>query len=307
MERKFAVGVAALLLHGWTFGARARARGRRYRTAAFGRMDRPGGGVVEVHGRRAEGAELGVIFCNGLGLPHEQWDWVCGNLPDNVAYVRYNRPGYGLSSPLPGAPTAEEQLKVIDELRDRYLGGLPLVLAGHSLGGHLAAAYAASRTEGDVSHVVMVDPLVLGQLKALRGGPDDLWRRQQLLIERVWAASGLNVLRPSSPVRETYAEETRESITDFHALPSVWATAYREYVTAFSYPAIARLAAPVHVVTALRTARNAEGHRRAQAGLRDLSGRFRHHVIEDADHMRVLAEETHARTVAELIVSGGMA
>jgi pimeloyl-ACP methyl ester carboxylesterase len=306
IERKFAIGMAALCVGSWATGARTRFLGTRRRMSAFSTMPRPNGGVIEVDQRRPPDAKFGVVFINGLGLPHEQWAWVREHLPENAAIVGYNRPGYGLSSPLTGA-TLEDQLCIIDELRECYLDGLPLVLAGHSIGGYLAAAYAASRRDAGVSHVVMVDATIISDLQASLGQLSDWWTRQRLLMECLWAAAGLNVLRPVIPVRELYSSEIKESFTAFHALPRVWATAYREYLAARAYPAVRKLAVPLHVVTALKGTRSDVRHRASQERMLELSDRSWHHVRADADHMGVVAEETHAKILAELVVPGSNA
>jgi pimeloyl-ACP methyl ester carboxylesterase len=306
IEQKFAVGVGALCAGSIVTGARTRFAGARRRRAAFGTMARACGGVVEVDHRRPPDAKFGVIFFNGLGLPHEQWAWVRAHLPGSAASVCYNRPGYGLSSPL-RRPGLAEQLRIVDELRDRYLAGLPLVLVGHSIGGHLAAAYAESRRDAALSHVVLVDPTIIADLRASLGELPDWWTRQRLLMECLWAAVGLNVLRPMTPVRERYADDVRDSFTAFHARPGVWATAYREYMAARFYPPIGALTVPVHVVTALKGTRSAVRHRTAQERMLELSDHAQHHVRPDADHLGVVAEEPHAKTLAELIAPGSRA
>ncbi|MEU4896059.1 alpha/beta fold hydrolase [Streptomyces sp. NPDC044780] len=265
-------------------------------------MPRVDGGVVEVDHRRPRDAAFGVIFFNGLALPHEQWAWVREHLPENAACVGYNRPGHGLSSPLRGT-TPEEQFRIVDELRAYYLDGLPVVLVGHSVGGHLAAAYAESRGGAGLSHVVMVDTTVIDDLRAVIGELSDWWARQQLLLECLWAATGLNVLRPIGPFRELYAEEIKKSLTEYHALPRTWTTAYREYMAARTYPAVRKLPLPLHVVTALKGA-NAMKHRRSQERMLELSDRSWHHMHEDAGHIGIVAERAHAKALAELIVPG---
>ncbi|MFF4667695.1 alpha/beta hydrolase [Streptomyces sp. NPDC001282] len=306
IERKFAIGVVALCVGSWATGARTRFLGKRRRMAAFSTMTRADGSVVEIDLRRPPDAEFGVIFFNGLGLPHEQWAWVREHLPESAACVGYNRPGHGLSSPRAEA-ALEEQLRIVDELRERYLDGLPVVMVGHSIGGHLAAAYAESRGDAGLSHVVMVDPTIIADLRAGLGELPDWWTRQRLLLECLWAASGLNVLRPMTPAREHYAEDIKESLTAYHAMPSVWATAYREYMAARAYPPVERLTVPLHVVTALQGTRSAVKHRTSQERMLELSEFSCHHVYEDADHMGVVAEEIHAKTLAELIVPGSKA
>jgi pimeloyl-ACP methyl ester carboxylesterase len=306
IEGTFTCGAAGLLAASVALGARVRHRGLRDRAATYATVRRPGSGLVEVDCRRPGDATLGVIFCNGLGLPHEQWAWVCAHLPDNVAYVKYNRPGYALSSRLPGA-SRDDQFAIVDELRDRFLGGLPVVMVGHSLGGYLAAAYAAARRDDALSHVVLVDATNIDELPASRGTGPELWLRQRLLLEPLWAAAGLNVLRPMSKMRDLYPEEIADRFTAFHALPSVWVNAYREYEAAHRYPPVGRVPIPLHVVTALSRLGDPAAHRESQSRLLELSEHSEHHFVEGADHVQLTANEVHAKVIADLVMAGGAA
>ncbi|WP_439673440.1 alpha/beta fold hydrolase [Embleya sp. MST-111070] len=298
LERKFAIGVAGLSAWSWAIGARARRAGKRRREAEFSVMPRGDGTVVEVDERRPANAAFGVVFFNGLGLPHEEWTGVRRYLPETAAHVGYNRPGHGLSSPRDGV-TLEEHFEIVDELRDRYLDGLPVVLVGHSLGGHLAAAYAELRGDTGLSHVVMVDPTVTADLRARAGDSADAWTRQRLLMERVWAVAGLNVLRPLGSFGGHFSDEIRAGLTQYHAQPRTWATAYREYLAAHSYRPVRGLGVPLHVVTALKGT-IAERHLASQQRMLALSERSRHHVYEDVDHMGVVADERCAKALAHL-------
>ncbi|MFG1842825.1 alpha/beta hydrolase [Micromonospora sp. NPDC049175] len=265
-------------------------------------MRRADGSLVEVDHKRPTDAAFGVVFFNGLGSPPEEWAWVREYLPEHAACVGYNRPGHGLSSPLPGA-TLEEQFQIVDELRGHYLEGLPVVLVGHSLGGYLAAAYAESRGGAGLSHVVMVDPTIITDLKAFAGTLPDSWARQHLLLESLWAATGLNVLRPIGAFSEHYADEVKSRLIEYHALPRTWTTSYREYMAARSYPPVQRLAVPLQVATATKGT-NIAKHRASQERMLKLSDRSWHHVYEDATHIGIVAEQTHAKQLAELIVPG---
>jgi pimeloyl-ACP methyl ester carboxylesterase len=303
IEGAFAAGAAGLLTASVGLGVRVRRRGLRDRAAAYTTIDRPGGGRVEVDCRRPDGATLGVVFSNGLGLPHEQWAWVCAHLPDDVAYVKYNRPGYGLSSRLP-KPSRDDQFAIIDELRDEFLGGLPVVMVGHSLGGYLAVAYVAARRDDALSHVVVVDGTNIDDLSASRGTTEELWVRQILLMEVLWAAVGMNVLRPHSTMRDYYAAEVRERFVAFHALPSVWVTAYREYEAAHRDPPVGKVPIPLHVVTALGRIGDPTAHRESQRRLLELSEHSEHHIVEGSDHEQITANEVHAKVIANLVTAG---
>jgi pimeloyl-ACP methyl ester carboxylesterase len=309
VERQFALGVAGLLAGGIARGAMTRRRGARNRRAAYDVIERAGGGLVEVDAHRPPGARLGVIFSNGLGAPHEEWAWVCAHLPEDVAYLKYHRPGYGLSSRAGHAAApdgrAAEQFSLIDELRDRFLGDLPVVVAGHSLGGYLAAAYAARRPGEGISHVVLVDATTIEDLVRCRGALSDRWTRQHLVMEWLCAGLGLNIARPMSRMREGYPEEIRDAFTAFQARPGSWATALREYREAFSYPAVGRLGIPLHVVTAVNGLSDVKSHAASQRSLLQLSDRATQHLVDGTDHVQVVSEEVNAKTIAELIVTGG--
>ncbi|NUT45825.1 MAG: alpha/beta fold hydrolase [Saccharothrix sp.] len=301
VERKFAIGVAGLLAGHIARGAWVRRRGARRRAAAYDVFDRGSGRPVEVDAHRPADARLAVIFSNGLGSPHEQWTWVCAHLPDDVAYLKYNRP----------APTrdggVDEQFALLDRLRDHYLGDLPVVVVGHSLGGYLAAAYAARRPAAGISHVVLVDATNIDDLVRARGSKTDVWTRQQLVMELAWAALGFNVTRPMSRWRDSYPAEVRAAMTEFHARPGVWAATLREYRQAFSWPAVGRLSVPLHVVTAVNGLPDTRAHAASQRGLLELSDRSTQHHLEETDHEQVLSDETNAKAVAALVLNGGAA
>jgi pimeloyl-ACP methyl ester carboxylesterase len=93
--------------------------------------------------RRGSGAP--IIFLHGLGTSSSSWDQVIAALPDRFLTVAADLIGHG-QSPVPAEPNAytrEQVLVDIDGLV-AVAGGRP-VLVGHSLGGYLSLAYAATR------------------------------------------------------------------------------------------------------------------------------------------------------------------
>ena len=60
-------------------------------------------------------------------------------------------------------------------------------------------------------------------------------------------------------------------------------------------------------MTALKGTRSDVRHRASQERMLELSDCSWHHVRADADHMGVVAEETHAKILAELVVPGSNA
>lgn len=100
--------------------------------------------------RRPAGRPRGIILAlHGGGYGAGYWDFPPTSLLDVAAErghlgVAIDRPGYGAAfdRPMPLAEQADAMLDLADELRARE-GGVPLLLAGHSMGGILALTAAA--------------------------------------------------------------------------------------------------------------------------------------------------------------------
>ncbi|MFE1173426.1 alpha/beta fold hydrolase [Streptomyces sp. NPDC058773] len=244
-----------------------------------------------------------VLLNNGLGAPHEYWDWVCGALPADTGYVRFNRPGYGLSTP-DNRYGLERHFELLQELRDTYIGDLPVVLAGHSLGGYLVAAYASLHPDAlnGVTAVVMIDATEVVSLRHARRTDVDRWSHQSMLMEQIFAGTGLSVFRPAMNVHQQYRPEINRSYTAFLATPRTWATSYREYRDAMTYPELSGLDCPLTVITAENNAGDNARHHGIQARLAVISDRSRHHFVDRSDHESLLAVQKHAEEVTELIV-----
>ncbi|MEU0051429.1 alpha/beta hydrolase [Streptomyces sp. NPDC006309] len=247
-------------------------------------------------------AQRAVLFDNGMGAPQEYWDWVCAALPADMGYVRFNRPGYGLSTP-DTRYGLESHFELLQELRDTYIADLPVVLAGHSLGGYLVAAYASLHPDAvrGVTHVVMIDATEVVSLRHARRTDVDRWSHQRMLMEQVFAATGLSVFRPAMNVNQQYRPEINRSYRAFLATPRTWATAHREYRDAMTYPELTHLDCPLTVVTAENNIGDNTLHAGIQARLAVISGRARHHFVDGSDHESLLAVRQHAEEVAERI------
>lgn len=82
---------------------------------------------------------------HGLGTSAATWDRCADALADSFTVVAVDLLGHG-SSPVPDDPaeyTRDRTLDDLDEILDTLDG--PAVLVGHSLGGYLALAHAATR------------------------------------------------------------------------------------------------------------------------------------------------------------------
>lgn len=106
--------------------------------------------------RRGSGPAL--VFVHGMGASSESWKAQMDALEDRFTVVSWDLLGHG-RSPVPEDPalfSRDEALKDLDDviasLED--LPGTP-ILVGHSLGGYLALAYAATRPGAVRGLVVM--------------------------------------------------------------------------------------------------------------------------------------------------------
>jgi pimeloyl-ACP methyl ester carboxylesterase len=83
-----------------------------------------------------------VILFSGFGDPHTIWAHIQRSLAAHHRVCSYDRPGEGTSSKPHGTQTLASSARLLhDVLAKLHLGG-PLVLAGHSIGGDIAADYA---------------------------------------------------------------------------------------------------------------------------------------------------------------------
>jgi pimeloyl-ACP methyl ester carboxylesterase len=302
LERHFAVGIAGLAGASLLTGAVTRYTGKRERAHRYQLHERPDGSLLEVDVNIPPQARRVVLLDNGLGAPQEYWDWVCGALPADMGYVRFNRPGYGLSAP-DARYGLELHFELLQELRDTYVADLPVVLAGHSLGGYFVAAYASLHPDAakGVTHVVMIDATEVVSLRHARRTDVDRWSHQRMLMEQVFAGTGLSVFRPAMNVNQQYRPDINRSYRAFLATPRTWATAYREYRDAMTYPELADLDCPLTVITAENNIGDNARHAGIQARLAVISDRARHHFVDGSDHESLLAVRQHAEEVTELI------
>ncbi len=86
-----------------------------------------------------------IVFLHGMGASAATWDAVAEALSDRYSTMAVDLPGHG-GSPCPEDPeafTRDGALADVDELLDTL--DEPALLVGHSLGGYLALAHAATR------------------------------------------------------------------------------------------------------------------------------------------------------------------
>lgn len=96
-----------------------------------------------------------IVFLHGLGMNARTWDRCARRLCDRFAVVAVDLPGHG-ESPCPEDPAAFTRDAALADL-DEVLATLdgPPILVGHSLGGYLALAHAATRPGASRGIVVL--------------------------------------------------------------------------------------------------------------------------------------------------------
>jgi pimeloyl-ACP methyl ester carboxylesterase len=109
----------------------------------------------------AEGAGPPVVLSAGLAMAWFDWDPVAALLvAAGRTVVRFDRPGHGLSAPAAAPAGAAGEARRIAGLLDALgLGGRPVTLAGHSIAGFHAEAFARLHP-GRTAAVVLVDSSV---------------------------------------------------------------------------------------------------------------------------------------------------
>jgi pimeloyl-ACP methyl ester carboxylesterase len=99
---------------------------------------------MRLHVQRS-GEGVPIVFIHGLGGTTATWDGVVAELGDRYHTVAVDLLGHG-RSPVPEDPDEYTRDAALADL-DKVLASLgePAVLVGHSLGGYLALAHAATR------------------------------------------------------------------------------------------------------------------------------------------------------------------
>lgn len=108
-----------------------------------------------IRGTDPSSTPVGLVFLHGVGSSSSTWKAVMDRLADRYTVAAFDLLGHG-ASPTPDDPelfTRDAALGDIDDLLTEL--GLPAVLVGHSLGGYLALAHAATRPELAVGLVVL--------------------------------------------------------------------------------------------------------------------------------------------------------
>ena len=98
-----------------------------------------------------------VIFESGLGTPLNNWEQIQSSISANYKTVSYDRRGIGESPTTDSPRTLENLVNDLDILISQNKIDGPIVLVGHSLGGHIVRKYQ-QLFPSKVSGLFLVDP-----------------------------------------------------------------------------------------------------------------------------------------------------
>ncbi len=100
---------------------------------------------MRVHTVRQGAGSPPIVFVHGMGTSAASWARCMARLSDRHEVVALDLLGHG-SSPVPEDPTEYTRDRALDDIDDVLATlGARAVIVGHSLGGYLALAHAATR------------------------------------------------------------------------------------------------------------------------------------------------------------------
>jgi pimeloyl-ACP methyl ester carboxylesterase len=98
-----------------------------------------------------------IVFESGLGTPLNNWDSIQTRISEHYKTISYDRKGIGLSPDTDNPRTIENLVNDLDILISQNKIDGPIVLVGHSLGGHIVRKYQQS-FPSKVTGLFLIDP-----------------------------------------------------------------------------------------------------------------------------------------------------
>ena len=243
-----------------------------------------------------------VVLFNGLGERTPTWAWVQSAVARQTRVCVYDRAGQGWSGKAPGRQDGHQLAADLDGLLSAAQVPSPYVVAGHSVGGTYALAYAMDYPK-ETAGVALIDSASPHQFDL----PDypsfySMWRRVGALLPSV-ARAGIPRLTsglswgglPSDARRETraFSSSPRELGADHDE--------FAELRTVFDQTkALTTLnGKPLFVLTA--DVGQQSGWPEAQTKLATLSTNSRHQTTHGATHTALLEEKDFASVTSGAI------
>jgi pimeloyl-ACP methyl ester carboxylesterase len=174
--------------------------------------------TVSVEGATLSGEQQGdpptLVLVHGMAGDRHEWDRLVGALPRDLAVLRYDLRGFGLSTAEDGVVFShgDDLLALFDER-----GIAQAAVLGLSMGGGIALNFALSHPER-VSQVILISPAMVGwewsdDWKNLWRGVAGAARDGDMALarERWWTHPMFSVARQSEA-----AGELRQAIENYH-------------------------------------------------------------------------------------------
>ena len=98
-----------------------------------------------------------IVFESGLGTPLNNWDSIQTRISGNYKTISYDRKGIGQSPATDNPRTIDNLVNDLDILISQNKIDGPIVLVGHSLGGHIVRKYQQS-FPSKVAGLFLIDP-----------------------------------------------------------------------------------------------------------------------------------------------------
>jgi pimeloyl-ACP methyl ester carboxylesterase len=158
-----------------------------------------------------------VVLFNGLGERTPSWAWVQGDVARQTRVCVFDRAGQGWSGKAPGRQDAHQLSADVRGLLAAANVPGPYVLAGHSVGGTYALAYAMDNPK-DVAGVVLLDSATPYQFDL----PDypsfySMWRRASALLPTLARAGVARIY--SSVSFGSFPSDARHALRAFSSSP----------------------------------------------------------------------------------------
>ena len=243
-----------------------------------------------------------VILFNGLGERTPNWAWVQGDVARQTRVCVFDRAGQGWSGKAPGRQDAHQLSADVSGLLAAAGVPGPYVLAGHSVGGTYALAYAMDYPK-DVAGVALLDSATPYQFD-LPWYPRfySMWRRGSALlptlaragVARAYSLASFSSL-PSDAQRAARAfgsspRELRADRDEFAQLPTVFRQ--DKALTSLGGKPLFVLSADVGQMS---------GWTAAQSELATLSTNSVHQTTHGATHEALLADRNYAAVSSRAI------
>ena len=265
--------------------------------------------VMQRHGRTHVSQRHGdgptVVFESGMCTPLTAWAWIVRQLPDEVPFLTYDRPGVGWSHSA-RRDWREDYPLILLDLLGLMNARPPYILVGHSVGGLLVRVFA-QRFPELVGGLVFVDPSPPYQNERSRVAREGIQAVREE-IDRIALRCALRLPAPESlkaPMRRLPDQLVGPSVRAVGRYAALRAARHEIDLSVSSWSdEAARLTStphPVALVTSGGSRKADPDYGRLADDFADLSELSRNTVIDEADHMSLLCDRGHAAQVADAI------